>query len=391
MTMLANLVLETASSPGVGDFVLNGAAADRRAFSQAFPSGGRVFYFADDGTQAEWGVGTLTIANPCTLARSRVMGNTFGGSDPVRFSGGVQVYNETPAEFLALLDEDGRLLVDSVTVSREVLVPSVGDWKTAQAVGAAEADGRYLRSAGDQQIVSSPVTFNNGLSATGGISNWASDSVPNAVSISAQFLAKSGPLQETSSPTTFGNGLTSSKNTYLSSVSPLPGASDITINAGLRMGASVLYLNNLASDGSTDLKVAVNLRLGSSVLYVNRMQLDGAGPRTIAGDTNVTDQWSFAQSPKVSGTPVALTSDLPMDSTKKLVEFQVANVATQQRINFTEGFRNPPRVWLTAVGASGNYQVITVIPSEVDVGGFTTHNFSSVTMPYLNVLAIGDR
>ncbi|MFT8471382.1 hypothetical protein [Acetobacter persici] len=108
---LSNYVLETATAPGTGSFTLNGPEADRRSFSAAFPNGGSVFYFADDGAGAEWGIGTLTVGTPSVLARTTVLGNTANTRAALNFPGSVEVYNEIPAEFIPILNSDGSLSI----------------------------------------------------------------------------------------------------------------------------------------------------------------------------------------------------------------------------------------------------------------------------------------
>ena len=79
--MLANFVLETASAPGTATpFNLAGAATGRIRFRDAFATAALVFYFMEDGTQAEWGYGTLTHATPDTLTRTVI--STTAGSPP---------------------------------------------------------------------------------------------------------------------------------------------------------------------------------------------------------------------------------------------------------------------------------------------------------------------
>ncbi|MCP1231716.1 hypothetical protein [Acetobacter indonesiensis] len=152
---LGNYVLETATAPGTGSFILNGPATDRRSFTAAFPNGGSVFYFADDGSSAEWGVGTLTIGTPSTLSRTTIIGTTSGGASALNFSGAVEVYNEIPAEFMPILEADGRLIVKEVS-----------DWTQRQALGASDADGRYVKGIGnpatDQRILSLAKNKNDG-------------------------------------------------------------------------------------------------------------------------------------------------------------------------------------------------------------------------------------
>ncbi|MPQ75230.1 hypothetical protein, partial [Acetobacter senegalensis] len=135
---LGNYVLETATAPGTGSFTLNGPETARRSFSAAFPNGGSVFYFADDGSSAEWGVGTLTIGTPSTLSRTTIIGTTSGSASALNFSGSVEVYNEIPAEYVPILEADGHLIVKSIT-----------DWTSKQAVPASDAEGRYVKSVND--------------------------------------------------------------------------------------------------------------------------------------------------------------------------------------------------------------------------------------------------
>ncbi|MCP1271972.1 hypothetical protein [Acetobacter cerevisiae] len=145
---LGNYVLETATAPGTGSFTLNGPETNRRSFSAAFPNGGSVFYFADDGSSAEWGVGTLTIGTPSTLSRTTIIGTTSGGTSVLNFPGSVEVYNEIPAEYVPVLEQDGSLtLAGSLQVQGKTLVQNVDDWTAYQAIGAKDADARYVRKA----------------------------------------------------------------------------------------------------------------------------------------------------------------------------------------------------------------------------------------------------
>lgn len=124
---LSNYVLETATAPGTGSFTLNGPEADRRSFEAAFSSGALVFYFADDGASAEWGIGTLTVGTPSVLARTTVLGNTANTRAALNFPGTVEVYNEVPAEHLPILGTDGSLaLTGPLTVNGQPAVLSGG-------------------------------------------------------------------------------------------------------------------------------------------------------------------------------------------------------------------------------------------------------------------------
>lgn len=151
---LADLVLETANAPGTGAFTLGGAPDGRQTFADAFPNGGDVYYYASDGVQSEWGVGTLTVGSPNVLVRKTIIGNLFGTTSALNFTSGVTVYCEVPAKKTPSLDDDGQLPVSgSPDFTRDV------------AVSAKAADARYLRvNSSDGQTVSGLVTFTGNLS-----------------------------------------------------------------------------------------------------------------------------------------------------------------------------------------------------------------------------------
>lgn len=97
MPKFASFVLETANNPGTGAFALSGAPPGRRGWSGVFEDG-EVYYFADDGTQAEWGIGRLTHGQPATISRDRVIGTTLDRAIRLNFTGLVYVYSDRPAE-----------------------------------------------------------------------------------------------------------------------------------------------------------------------------------------------------------------------------------------------------------------------------------------------------
>lgn len=132
---LADLVLETANAPGTGAFTLNGAPEGRQTFADAFPNGGDVYYYASDGTQSEWGVGTLTVGTPNTLVRKTIIGNLFGSTSALNFTASVTIWNEAPARAVALRDDNNQLPV-----------PASQDFSQDVALSAKAAEDRYLKS-----------------------------------------------------------------------------------------------------------------------------------------------------------------------------------------------------------------------------------------------------
>lgn len=107
-SMLQDFVLQNANAPGTAASVqLLSTVTGRRAWLSAFSTGSVAYYFMDDGTQAEWGYGTLTSGSPDTLSRDTVIGNTAGTTSRLNFTGAVRVFCSLPAEKWVYLDNNG--------------------------------------------------------------------------------------------------------------------------------------------------------------------------------------------------------------------------------------------------------------------------------------------
>lgn len=116
MPKFAPFVLERSNNPGTGPFALSGAPPGRRGWSGTFADG-EVYYFADDGTQAEWGIGRLTHGQPATISRDQVLGNTFDRQDRLNFTGLVYVYSDIPVEAITPPVTQGRISVPAVELN----------------------------------------------------------------------------------------------------------------------------------------------------------------------------------------------------------------------------------------------------------------------------------
>ncbi|WP_086639340.1 hypothetical protein [Acetobacter okinawensis] len=197
---VADLVLESANAPGTGAFILGGAPDGRQTFADAFPAGGEVYYYASDGTQTEWGIGTLTLGSPNTLARTTVLGNLFGSKNALNFTASITVWSEIPAQRTQSLDDAGMLPVSGnpdftrdvalsakvadgrygamgkvlqranaavqevtgpVTFSGITMVATPTDYTQKQAIGASDADGRYVRLSGGNTLSGDQVVNGN--------------------------------------------------------------------------------------------------------------------------------------------------------------------------------------------------------------------------------------
>jgi hypothetical protein len=111
--MIADFILEQVAAPGVGSFTLGTPVSGRLPWSAGvtaglYASGGAVYYFANDGVQQEWGVGTYTAG---TLARTTVIWTSAGSTTKLNFATlPVYVYPEIPAARSVLRNQNGILL-----------------------------------------------------------------------------------------------------------------------------------------------------------------------------------------------------------------------------------------------------------------------------------------
>lgn len=94
------MVLEQCAAPlDLLAISLAGAEAGRVAFSDVFASTLTPFYFMQNTTQWECGIGTLIHGTPDTLQRTTVLANSNGDTARVVFVGSVYVYNTIPSAY----------------------------------------------------------------------------------------------------------------------------------------------------------------------------------------------------------------------------------------------------------------------------------------------------
>ncbi|MBF0858400.1 hypothetical protein HKD24_04110 [Gluconobacter sp. LMG 31484] len=355
---LLDMVLETVTNPGTSSFVLNGAVADRRSFAAAAPAGGQVCYYADDGTQAEWGIGVLTPGSPNTLSRQTVIGTTQNTTQALNFTGTIRVYSFLPAKLTPVLDNDGSLTLGTMTVTAKMIVPPVDDWTAQKAVGAADADGRYIRRYAD----------------------------PQAAYIDQMTVRSGGVLAALANETWFTfqpsgdyatNGALKTVSDTASSALSAAGGAQGTANAALSGAQSALNTKLNATDGT-----ATRMAISYGTMKA-QFQDDGTFV-LYSGDTPVFSVSSSAIN--WNGQSFAFLDSLPMDGSKKIIFDQVAGVAAGGRVNFPSSFSSPPKVIAQNFG-TGDANCHT---ATTDTGGFTLHinNGGSTDITYF---AIGDK
>lgn len=330
---LGNYVLETATAPGTGGFTLNGAEANRRSFSAAFPNGGNVLYFADDGSQAEWGIGTLTVGTPSTLARSTVLGNTAGTKVALNFPGSVEVYNEIPAEMVPVLEQDGSLtLAGGLTVTGKTLVQNVDDFTTQEPVPAAQADVRYLQrvAAGNTEVDFVPNYA--GINRSSG-EIWLqykddSGTIKYAFAQVAGDYATNTELDtETTNRESADNALDSQKLGY----------SGGQVNY-LRVGTSLFVLGNECAVYNSAANAWVNIYVDSNGNAT--WDLNGGSPDNNTGNKNWLRMAPDGSITTSKGS-VAFQADLPIDANQRIQSFSVS-IADGGSIDFPVKFSGVP-------------------------------------------------
>ncbi|GBR07507.1 hypothetical protein [Gluconobacter frateurii] len=346
--LLLDLVLETATNPGTASFVLNGAVQDRRSFASAAPGGGQVFYFADDGTQAEWGVGVLTVGTPNTLSRQTITGTTQNTAQALNFTGTVRVYSWVPAFYTPVLDGNGSLVLrgdlsaqngtlQTLTVTTTCTVPRVTDWGSQQAAPAVDVQNRFVNrdvSGGNFPVLNlqlvNAATEDNASAYVQLVTSWGALAIPSNANVDSKIRGYAQPI---------GNYAQSQALTdttaYLQS----------QIN-GKQPTGNYVTTQPTTSGSSGDLKInAVNFSNSASAPYLSGYKPDGS----------------------LTSYVLAQLSDLPMDRSEKIVRMTVIGAKSLTRINFSSGFSGTPQV----IAQNRNGSDMNCHASSADSGGFT--------------------
>jgi hypothetical protein len=98
--LVADLVQETSSSTGTGDFTLS-SMNGRQTFNEAFSTGGtnRFPYFISHQSADEWEAGLGHLSDATTLVRDTVL-KSSNSNAAVSFSAGIKdIMNDVPAQY----------------------------------------------------------------------------------------------------------------------------------------------------------------------------------------------------------------------------------------------------------------------------------------------------
>lgn len=107
------MIYQTTNAPGTAaSCSLIAAPTGRLNFRAKFATAAVCFYFLDDGTQNEWGYGTLTYGTPDLFSRDTVIGNSAGTTARLNFTAsGVKIYNELPGENAVYKNNSGIVAI----------------------------------------------------------------------------------------------------------------------------------------------------------------------------------------------------------------------------------------------------------------------------------------
>lgn len=94
----ADRVKETSTTTGTGTYDLDGAATGFQTFVAGIGTTNTCYYVAEDGTDWEVGIGTVTDATPDTLARTTILASSNSGSAVNWGAGTKNLFVSIPAD-----------------------------------------------------------------------------------------------------------------------------------------------------------------------------------------------------------------------------------------------------------------------------------------------------
>lgn len=280
------------------------------------------------------------------------LGNGVDANDAVTVSqlksllAGTALTGTTTAEALSVSG--------AAAFSGTITVPTVTDWTSKQAVGAKDADARYVQgtpAGGNLPVLN--IQLVNASSADNAnayfqfLTAWGALAVPTNANVSNQIRSYAQPI---------GN--------YAQSQALTDTAAYLQSQINNKQPTGVYVTTSPTTSGSGgDLKIN-SVNFGNSV---NAPYLSGYKP-----DGSLTS-YILAQ-----------LGDLPLDRSKKLQCFQVV-IQSGQRVNFPSGFSaSPDSINLTAT------QRLDLWYTNQDAGGFTINSNSSAAQT-ISVNASGNR
>jgi hypothetical protein len=178
---VADRIQQTGTANTTVSFTLSATTAGYQSFSSAITVGNTTYYSANDGTNWEVGIGTLT--NSTTLTRTTILSSSNSGS-AVTFSGTVTVFCDYPAGTAVYSSNIPSTSGYVLTSNGSGIVPS---WQPSSGGGGSPAGSNTQVQYNNSGAfgASSGLTFTgNDLNIPFGTSNSATSSAKIALALS---------------------------------------------------------------------------------------------------------------------------------------------------------------------------------------------------------------
>ncbi|NVN06071.1 hypothetical protein HW509_10790 [Asaia spathodeae] len=295
-------------------------------------------------------------------------------------------------------------LTGNTTVQNLSLASAVADWESNQVVNAISAANKFIAGLGDPnrdiRVISLTRNGNDKL-----LYALSVDGVATAIQAAGDYATNSAVSSAVAAETTRAQNAEATKVSMNSSQGPAVSSVGIVSASGqpycVDTSGRLRYLVKSPGTNSTDVPVQSvginNQRIyvsynndtqaawlvrspaeGSTDTRVGSIGINGSSPYFAYGGANDASSPMF----------LAKMSDIPLDTAKKMVSFQVGSTPNNTRVNFPIGFSSAPEVYVQCRQGGGG-AVIPVDPAYIDAGGFTLNTWSAQSTPALSVLAIG--
>jgi hypothetical protein len=260
----ATRIQEICATTGTGIYTLGGAVQGYRTFSSVYTSGNLAPYCATDGTNREWGVGTMGTN---TLARTTILGSTNGGS-AVNWTSPFVIFVTPLAElkpFIPLASDPATPFVGQTwfnsttrTFKGYTYSPISGSWATsgnlptatreAMAVGVITSSlyfgGRASASVTGAAFMFNGSTWSTTTSTSQGVANAGAAGYPSgAVCVGGSRDASNGTANNISTVQGFNGSTWNTSTAFPASISALAG------NGG-SLSACLMYGGYLSSSAT---------------------------------------------------------------------------------------------------------------------------------------------
>ncbi|MBS1065936.1 hypothetical protein JK164_08180 [Gluconobacter kondonii] len=269
----------------------------------------------------------------------------------------------------------GNTNSQNLTVSGTAIVPAVSDWTTYQAVGAKDADGRYVASTvgGTSAGTVRQLTYNTGL---GQISAQTGDGAWHFAQPAGDYATNSALNAETSrAEAAEASANTNADGRVSKAGDTMNGTLTIDGNTG---GFVAQYSPGSPAVGSfINYPGFVSIASGRGGQFYAQLQEEvGTKFLGLFSLRNSDGNWRYVGIPwnqRINDSQfgdVAYTADLPLPTSRRIEEFLVTTT-DGARVNFPNGFSDSGNINITITCQRSNGRSVVASWENVDAGGFT--------------------